>query len=578
MSLTAAMLIGRSGLTASQAGVQVAANNIANAATPGYSRQLMTLEPARGQQFGSRGTIGRGVQVTDIRRQVSESLQARLWVGRSDEALASSQLDAMGALEAALQELSGNDLSSELSSFFGTWSEAANMEQSSTVVVQRGQRLAEFMQRVRRDVSRVRGQIEGQLGGLTTRANELLEQIAQTNKAIAGTERGKPNANELRDQRDMLVTSLSELVDVSIVEQTDGQYDVIVGGTPVVLGGNNLGLQIREDSDGSRLTSAVALGTNGQPLNITSGVIGGLLTSRDMGVEETLGTLDDLASRLVFEVNRLHSTGRGSRGLTDTSGTLTIPTEDRTRALNSSLNDTLAGLPYGADNGGFYVNVRHTESGLTETVRIDVDLDGLTDAGLEGFDDDTSAEDIRAALDGVDNLTATFSADGRLRISAASGYDFSFSDDTSGALAVLGVNSFFQGSSASDIGVVQPLLDDPSRLATGRVVDGSFIENATALEIADLQSRGLDSLSGATLQEHWGSRVQQIAVDTEFALDRLDSASIVRESLEAQRAATSGVSIDEESINLINYQKQYEGSARIISIARELLDTLLATV
>ena len=54
--------------------------------------------------------------------------------------------------------------------------------------------------------------------------------------------------------------------------------------------------------------------------------------------------------------------------------------------------------------------------------------------------------------------------------------------------------------------------------------------------------------------------------------------SVFRQSLEAQRAATSGVSIDEESINLINYQKQYEGSARIISVARELLDTLMRTI
>lgn len=578
MSLTAAMLIGRSGLSASQAGVQVAANNIANAATPGYSRQVMSLEPMRGQSLGMFGTIGRGVSISDIRRQVSEALQARLWSSRADEASAMARLDSMSALEASLQELTGNDFSSELASFFGTWSQAANLEQSSTVVVQQGQRLAEFMQRVRRDVVRVRDQIQSQLAGLVSRADELLTQVAELNKTIARTERGRPNANELRDKRDMLVTSLSEILDTSVVEQADGQYDVLIGGTPVVLGARNLGIDVRHDSDGSRMTAVVTLGTNGQPLNAAGGTVGGLLASRDIGIEETLGTLDGIAAQLIHEVNKLHSTGQGARGLTIATGLLAIPPADRDLALNSPLNDTLGALPFAPTNGGFYVNVKHQASGLVKTVRIDVDLDGLNAAGEPGYGDDTSAEDIRASLDGVDNLTASFTADGKLRIAADAGYEFSFSEDSSGALAVLGVNAYFSGTNAADISVRADLLEDPSRLATGRIIDGQLVANGTAMEIAALQDRELAALDGATIQGFWGDRVQRIAVDTEYAADRTESAQIVRESLEAQRAAASGVSIDEESINLINYQKQYEGSARIISVARELLDTLLATV
>jgi flagellar hook-associated protein 1 FlgK len=578
MSLTAAMLIGRSGLTASQAGVQVAANNIANASTPGYSRQLLSLAPTRGQSIGARGTIGRGVSIADVRRQVSQALQGRLWSSQAEQASAAARLESMSALEASLQELTGNDFSSELSGFFGTWSEAANLEQSSTVVVQQGQRLAEFMQRIRRDVTQVRDQIQSQMSGLVTRANELLNQIAELNKEVARTERGRPNANELRDQRDMLVTSLSELVDASIVEQPDGQYDVHVGGTPVVIGARNLGIDVRQDSDGSRLTSVVTLATNGQPLNITGGTVGGLLTSRDIGIEDTLGSLDTIAAQLVFEVNKLHSTGIPSRGMTLTTGLLGIPTADRATAMNSLANDTFSALPYAAQNGGFMVNVTHQASGLTRSVRVDIDLDGLTNAGTVGFDDDTSTEDIRADLAGIDNLTATFTADGKLRIESDAGYEVSFADDTSGALAVLGVNAYFQGTTAADIAVRTDLLDDPSKLAMGRLVNGETVANGTAMAIAGLQDQGIDSLNGDSLLDHWGGRVQRIAVDTEYAADRFQSTGIVRQSLEAQRAAASGVSMDEESISLINYQKQYEGSARIISVARDLLNTLLRSI
>lgn len=578
MSLTAAMLIGRSGLTASQAGVQVTANNIANASTAGYSRQVMTLTPTAGQSHGSIGTIGRGVSISDVQRQVSSALQSRLWTGRADMMSASAQLDSLSSLESALQELTGNDYSSELASFFSTWSEAANLEQSNTIVVQQGQRLAEFMQGIRADVVRVREQVQDQIGGLVIEANELLEQIAELNKAIAQTERGKPNANELRDKRDMLITSLSELVDATVVEQADGQYDVMVAGTPVVLGGTNLGLDTRQDSDGSRLTTIVTLASNDRPLDISGGTVGGLVASRDIGIEETLGTLDDLAAQLVFEVNRLHSTGAADPGLSQMTGLLTIPTADRTVAINSSANSTFTELPYSAENGGFIVNVRHATSGLVQSVRIDVDLDGLTNTGQAGYDDDTSVEDIRAALAAVDNLDASFTSDGRLRITADDGYEVSFEDDSSGVLAVLGVNAYFQGTSAADISVSDDLLDDPTRLAIGRMVGGTMVDNGTAMGIAALQDQGLEALRGQSLQEYWGDRVQSIAIDAEYAADRVESTQIVQQSLEAQNSAISGVSIDEESINLINYQKQYEGSARIISVARDLLDTLLAVV
>lgn len=578
MSLTSAMMIGRSGLTASQAGVQVAANNIANASTPGYSRQIMSLLPTRGQTINAYGSVGRGVSIGGIARQVSEAVQSRLWSSQAQYASASAQLDSLSALEATLQELTGNDLSSELASFFGGWSGAANLENSATLVVQQGQRLAEFMHNIRSDILDVRQQIQSQLDGLAGRANELLDGIADLNKQIVRTERGAAQANSLRDQRDMLVTSLSELVDTNIVEQADGQYDVLVAGTPVVLGARNLGINVRVDAEGTRLTSTVVLSTNGQPLPIDGGMIGGLLASRDIGIEETLGTLDDIASQLIFEVNRLHSTGIPTPGLTSTSSLRTISSDDRTTAINSPLNSAFADLPFQAVNGGFTVNITHKDSGLSETVRIDVDLDGITNAGVPGYDDDTSVEDLRAALDGIDNLSASFGADGRLQINADAGYEVAFADDTSDVLAVLGVNAFFRGTTSADINVRNDLLDDPTRLATAKMIGDTVVDNGTSLAIASLQDNGINALAGNSLQEHWAQRVQRIAVDTEFAQDRLQSTAIVSESLEAQRAAASGVSIDEESINLINYQKQYEGSARVISVARELLDTLLASV
>src|ERR1051326_1912668 len=135
MSLTSAFEIGNSALTASQLAIQIAGNKMANAATPGYARQIAYLAPMRSDTVG-RISIGTGVRITDVRRQVDAALQARLASGISAEGAAAKQHEILSQVESALGELGDNDLSSELSKFFNSWSERANLLQSSAVVVQ----------------------------------------------------------------------------------------------------------------------------------------------------------------------------------------------------------------------------------------------------------------------------------------------------------------------------------------------------------------------------------------------------------------------------------------------------------
>src|SRR5262245_31918934 len=122
MSLSSALQIGNSALTASQLAIQIAGNNMANAATPGYSRQIAFLVPARSNTAG-RLSVGTGVNVSAVRRQIDDALQARLYAGVSTEAASSQQYQILSQVESALGELGDNDLSSELSGFFNSWSE-----------------------------------------------------------------------------------------------------------------------------------------------------------------------------------------------------------------------------------------------------------------------------------------------------------------------------------------------------------------------------------------------------------------------------------------------------------------------
>ena len=586
MSLNSTLNIGRSALTASQIGIQVAGNNMANATTQGYSRQSAYFSPASSQFVGNGVALGRGVVTDAVRRQVDNALQARLYNSLSGESAAQQRAGLYTSVETAVGELaqdaSGNgyDISSGLSSFFNTWSERANLRGSSASVIQEGDRLAALMRRQRSNLSDLRDQIDGQLGAAVTQADGYMSQIAALNVQVASAEASGAEASTLRDQRDQAVAQLSQLMDVSVVDNGAQGVSVLVGSEPVVVGGTSRGLSLTREAD-STGSVQVTIRTKDRPTQVVpaEGQIGAMLQGRTQAIDDATKSLDTLAAQLIFQVNKIHSTGTNANGLTTATGSLQVAGGDQTLALNDPANLSLSRLPFAATNGGFTVTVRQPNSTQTQTVRINVDLDGITAAGLPGTADDTSLDDIRASLSGISGLTATITSDGRLKVDADPGVTFSFSDDSSGALAVLGVNSYFTGTDATNIAVRSDLVSNPDGLMTGRLqADGTFVENGTALMLADLQTTQHTSLSGRSLSEFWRDKVSAIGTRSAAATSDAQAATDVRSSLENQRAAVSGVSMDEESLNLMAFQRQYQGAARLISVASQMFDALMQLV
>ena len=574
MSLGQSMQIARSALTASQLGIQVTSNNIANASTPGYTRQRLSIQPAAGQFLGGY-SLGLGVNVTGIERQLDKAVQSRLWSGISNESAAYKQQEVFSSLEAILGELTDFDLSSQLNEYFNTWSDAANLIDSAAVVIERGESLAGYLRTTRGDVSGLRRRVEDEIGGTVARANDLLEQVAMLNREITSTEGGGGSANELRDQREIIISELSDLIGVSTLEDGQGNLSVLIGSTPVVLGGVNRGLSVQRAEDNS---VTVRLATDNTPVQPDSGRVGALLEIRDGAIDDTIQALDDIAAQIIFQTNRLHSTGTNGQGQISASGTYGINAGNRLLAFNDPTNTAFSTLPFAAEDGGITIAVTNPQTGATTRTRIDVDLDGITNTGAAGYDDDSSPEAIRAALNDVPGVTASWSPDGRLLVYAEPGFNFTFESETSGVLAVLGVNAYFTGTSASDIAVRPELANNPSGLLLGSTVNGEFVANGTSLALVDLQSRQLPGLDGRTIQSAWSDAAQRVSSESGRARTAAEASSIVRLNLESQRAGISGVSIDEETINLLQYQNQFSGAARVIEVADQLLRELISIV
>jgi flagellar hook-associated protein 1 FlgK len=564
MSINGALQIGQSAILASQAAIQVAGNNMANAATPGYHRQVARLSPSRPEYIGRAGFLGTGVQLARIVRTVDTALQTRTRAAISDQNSAEIDQRFLSAIESIRNELSDQDLSSRLSAFFNSFSELANNptdEAVRTVVIQQGSGLANSIREMRAEHVKVREEIDRSLGSAIRTVDGLLDQVAEVNRQIVEAEQGGSGANSLRDRRDALISEVSAFIPVTTVEQPNGAVDVLVGSIPVILGGESRGINLRTEANSDGLAVSLRVTADGTTLTPEGGQIGALFRQRADTVDPAIADLDTLAQQLAFQVNRIHSQGQGTSGWTSVVGL------NRVLDTTTNLAADATGIPFDIRNGSFELHVTNRQTGLRTTVLVAVDPETMSL--------DQLAAAIGAAMP-AGTGTASVTPERGLRIDAASGYELSFSNDSSGALAALGVNSFFGGSDASDIAVNEALATDPRLLASGRGhVAGS---NQVALDIAGLENLSIDALGGRSLRGFWQSATTDLAVKTQSANTRAESSRLVRDSLEAQVSATSGVSIDEESINMLSYQRQFQAAARYISTIDETLQTLLSIV
>src|SRR5687768_2573017 len=564
MSLIGALNIGKTALAVQQAAIQTTGNNIANAGNADYSRQTTGITANRDQQIAHGVFVGTGLNLEHISRQVDESLLGRLRASISDQEAADTTQQWLGRVESLFNELSDQDLSTQLSTFFNSWSNLANKPQDvglRQVVIQGGQTVAQWLRDLRTQLGSLQADVDARLTAQADEANSIAQQVADLNGKIVVSEGGGGGqANGLRDERDALLKKLATLVDIKTIEQPTGVVDVYVHSEPLVLATENRGVTLRKGTVNGELVTAVTFKANNGDMKLTAGQLGALGEVRGK-IGDVLDQFDALASNLIFELNKLHSSGQGLEGFS--SVTATNQVDDSTVALS----DTRANLAFKPNHGSFVVHVKNKTTGLATSTLVQVDLDG---AG----GNDTTLASLRAAIDGVADVSA-MDLGGRLKVDAdSSDVEVSFSQDSSGVLAALGINSFFTGKNASDIAVNEAIKSRPQLLAAAK--NGEKGDNQTALAIAALESQAVAALNGASMKESYQASVNGVATQAASARTGAQATRVVKETLEAQRESLSGVSLDEEAINLIRQQRAFQGAARVIAAIDEMMQTLLS--
>jgi flagellar hook-associated protein 1 FlgK len=563
MSLIGALNLGSNALATQSTAVQVTGNNIANAGNATYSREVTNLSPAGEQQIQQGIFVGEGVQIDSIQRQINAALQGQLNSATSDNNAASTSQTYLGQAQSAINALGDTNLSTQLTNFFGSWSNLANNPEDTglrQVVVQSGETAAQAFNSLSSQLSGIQGNATQQLTSDVTQANSLATQIASLNGQIVTAQGGTDgSANSLLDQRDAAVAKLSQLVNVSTTAQPDGSVNVYIGSQPLIQGTDDRGLTLTPNTSGTTAIPTINFTDDDATASVTSGEMGGLLSVQGQ-ITGISSQLDTQANSLIFELNKLHASGQGTQGFTSVTSTNSVA--DPTVALDSPQS----GLTNVPDNGSFVVHVTDTATGLSTSTLVKVSLTGdpATDTTLNG---------LQTELAGINGVNATV-ADGKLTISAATpGQQISFSQDSSGTLATLGINTFFTGSSASTIAVNSTVENNPALVAAAQ--NGDPGDNQTATAIANLDTTPVASLGGSTLTDAYQSMVTGVANTVANATTDTTSSAAVVQTLTTQQQSISGVSLDTETVNLIQQQNAYSAAARLITTVNDMLTTLM---
>ncbi|HRX85336.1 MAG TPA: flagellar hook-associated protein FlgK [Phycisphaerae bacterium] len=572
--MNSALQSGRNALISYQGALQVLGNNVSNVGNADYTRQSAQLSAVTGSRIGPGLLPGAGVALTGLKRHVDESIENRLRAATGDVESATAEREALSRVETFFDDLSGAGISQALTGFFNAMSNVQNAPDDlamRAVAISQGQSLAGSLKQARSDLFELGLDLNQQIRTATQDGDRLAKDIADLNAQISAAEAGgQGQANALRDRRDGALRELSQTFDVIVREQPNGSINVYVGSEPLVQGGSSRGLTTTDEVDGDFVRTYVQFADTHTRVNVAGGVIEGLTLARDAHAFPRMGDLDELAGAIITEVNALHADGQGLTPLRSVISDETVA--DTTAPLNS----LAAGLRNPPVDGSFYISVADDATGTPVSYRIDIDLDGQGN--------DTSLEDLVAAINAdVSGVTASITTDQRLSLQADQGFSFTFGhdgqqfrEDTSKTLAGLGVNTFFTGSSAADIAVREDLVADSGLLAAAsldRTGDG-----INAGRIAGAIDAASSQLNGSSLLEGYNAIANGVASAGASAANKVEASGAVQESLAAQRESVSGVSLDEEAIDLLRYERAFQGAARFVSTVDRLMQELVTLV
>jgi len=446
--LTSSILMATQSLLADQGALATTTNNISNANTPGYTREVAILNEAPPSIEGSL-VYGNGVTLDKIQSVRDQLLDLRISEETQQQGSAQSQLSAMQQVQALFSD-STQGIGADLTAFFNSISQLST---NPTSVPQRqsvltaAQNLVSSFQQTESNLNTIQSDLNQSVSDTVSQINSLTQQIAQLNAQVGQLQSLGKDPGVLADQENQLVQQLSQLTDVSVIQTEHGETITTSGGTALVVGGQSFSLQVAPNASGMEHIFA-----QGQDItaSIQNGQLGGTLQIRDTVIPGILNQIDTLAGQFATSFNTAHEAG--------------------------------------------------------------FDLSG--NPGAAFF-----------------SVTAGTGAASSLRVA----------------------------------------ITDPNAIAASS--DGSAGSNGNIAQLMAVQTQALPS--GANPLDSYANVVSLTGNVTAQAQAEVSASTASLNQLNDQRGSISGVSIDQESANLITYQRAFEAAARVVTTVDQLTQTII---
>ncbi len=339
------MSLGTRAMFANYAALQTTGSNIANAGTEGYSRQQVDLATAGGQ-FTGAGFFGKGARIETVTRAADAFLTREAAASRARAALDETHLEQLTRLEKVFP--SGEQgIGYAAGQLLNAFVDVANRPQDTSarqVVLARTEELAARFRAAGEQVDILQSGVAQDLRNSVATVNSLAQRVADINQQIAAVKGVGHVPNDLLDQRDRLISEISEHIQVTTIAADDGTMGVFIGGGQrLVLSNTALQLKVTPDQyDPARVR--LAIGEAGADRlvstdSITGGSIAGLLKFQNEDLGDARALLGQLASAIAGRLNEQQALGLDLRQPPGTGAPLL--TIGAPRVLPAASNDRL---------------------------------------------------------------------------------------------------------------------------------------------------------------------------------------------------------------------------------------------
>lgn len=533
----------RSGLTANQMALNTVSHNIANANTEGFARQVLNTHASKPDTFPSApGTIGKGVEMDNVQQIRDEFLDFKYRGEKTKYGEFSALSNTYRTLEAIINEPSDSGIATIMDEFFSSLHELNKAPESLTtraLVRQRAIALSEAVGGMSESFQREQTNLDFEISVIANEINGYAKQIADVNRVIYNSELNGQSANDLRDQRNLLLDKLSELVDIEYYEDSMGRFYVDVTGRALVSHYTHdelitLERPVRDNPyDVDRLHDLEW--KSGSTFSTTGGKLKALIDMRDnvsgsnKGIPYYVDKLNEFTDTLVTELNRVHKSGYDVNGETgfnlftiNNMSTADYETEMMTKGYNGGpAVDVTSAVIAGT-------NVALTDAENTQIIRDNIN--SIMDNNPQYTNH--SIKFIQGSYVVVDRIEAM---------------ELSISKD------------------------VEMDLDHISAAATP---EGSPGDGDNALNLAEVR-HNVGLFAWGSPDDFVKSLVSNLGVDAQDAIRNGKNEEVLLNQIEFNRQAIMGVSLDEEMANMVKFQQSYNACARVMTTLDEMIDLIV---